>query len=123
MAEAIARSLGGGRLVAESAGLAPAGFVADATIRVLAARGHDTAGLWSKGLEALDAEPFDVVVSLLGRRGVDLLPPALGHRFEAWDIRDPFGEDETIYQQVAREIEARVRLLVDRELGGELLRP
>ncbi len=123
MAEAIARSLAGRRIVAASAGLAPAGFVADATIRILEAHGYETAGLWSKGLHALDAEPFDVVVSLLGRRGVDLLPRALGHRVEAWDLRDPFGEDESTYRQVLRDIETRVRRLLDREIEGELPRP
>lgn len=122
MAEAIARSLAGGRVVAVSAGLAPAGFVAEATIRVLEMRGHDTGGLWSKGLDALEGEPFDIVVSLLGRRGVDLLPRALGHRFEAWDLRDPFGEDEAVYRQVVRDIEGRVRRLVEQELAGELPR-
>ena len=120
MAEAMARSLGGPRVMAASAGLAPAGFVAEPTMRVLAERGHDVAGLYSKGLDAVAGRTFDVVVSLLGERGLQVLPSRLGHHREAWDVVDPFGEDEALYRRVAGELEARVRRLLDDEVGREL---
>ena len=120
MAEAVARSLGGDRVAAFSAGLAPAGFVAEATLATLAERGHPTSDLRSKGLEAVSGQPFDVVVSLLGARGLDLLPPEIGLRREAWEIPDPFGEDSAFYGQVAARLELRVAGLLAEELGPEL---
>ncbi|MCU0234580.1 MAG: hypothetical protein MUE90_11205 [Thermoanaerobaculales bacterium] len=120
MAEAMARSLGGERVAASSAGLAPAGFVAEATLATLAERGHLTTDLRSKGLEAVAGQQFDVVVSLLGARGLDLLPPEIGNRREAWEIPDPFGEDPSVYGQVAARLELLVAGLLAEELGPEL---
>jgi len=120
IAEAVARSLGGARVAASSAGLAPAGFVAEATLVTLAERGHPTADLCSKGLEAVVGQPFDIVVSLLGERGLDLLPREIGHRREAWEIPDPFGEDPAVYGQVAARLELLVAGLLADELGPEL---
>jgi hypothetical protein len=36
-------------------------------------------------------------------------------------VRDPFGEEDSVYLRVAREIEDRVRHLLEEELSGELL--
>jgi len=120
MAEAMARSLGGGRVEALSAGLSPAGFIAEATVRTLQRLGYPTDGLYSKGLDALDTTAVDVVVSLFGRAR---FPLGCGsHTREIhWPITDPFGEDESLYLRVARDIEARVRHLLQEELAGELL--
>lgn len=120
MAESMARAIGGGRVEAFSAGLAPAGFVAAPTVSTLDALGYPTDNLRSEGLEALSARAFDVVISLAGERGLALLSPALGSRRVAWEIADPFGEDDAVYLRVARQIEARVRALVEEELAREL---
>lgn len=123
MAEAIARAVGGDRIRAFSAGLAPAGFIAGPTERTLLRMGFPADGLRSKGLEEIPADSVDVVVSLLGTSGLDLLPRDLGDRRETWPIPDPFGEDETFYLHVARQIETRVRNILDEEFAGELLGP
>lgn len=123
MAEAITRCLGDERVDVQSAGLAPLGWVAEATVAVLEARGFSTDGLSSKGLDAVEAEGLDVVVSLIGDQGLSVLPPGMGSRREAWPIPDPFGEDEVFYFDVARQLEDRIRRLLGDELRGELSLP
>ena len=123
MAEAMARALGGGQVECRSAGLAPAGFIAEATRNALTALGYSGDNLSSKGLEAVELDDVDVVVSLLGRRGLDLVPRVREVRRDAWSIRDPIGEDETVYLEVAREIEGRVRRLLEEYSDEELSLP
>jgi protein-tyrosine-phosphatase len=123
MAETIARTLGGDRVDVNSAGLAPTGWIAERTCATLATLGYPSAGLFSKGFDRVDRENLDVVVSLLGERGFQFLPPDIPGQRKAWEIRDPFGEDEEVYLEVARELEVRIRrLLADRE-SSELLGP
>jgi len=120
MAEAITRKLGSGLVEAQSAGLAPAGWIAERTLTTLEFLGYSGEGLWSKGLNAVSSNEIDVVVSLLGKESLDYLPLAAGARREAWAILDPFGEDEEVYLGVARKLEARIRRLLEDELGREL---
>jgi arsenate reductase len=121
IAEAIARSLGGSEIDARSAGLAPAGWIAEPTLTTLEEMGYPTEGLYSKGLAEVEMEDADVVVSLLGEEGLDYLPRWLGARRVAWQIRDPFGEDDETYLGVARQIEDQVRQLLADLSGEELL--
>jgi len=123
MAEAIARALGGDRIDARSAGLSPLGWISDQTINALQALGYPTDGLFSKGLEQVDLEDIDIILSLLGDRGLDFIPHGIGVRREAWAITDPFGEDEQLYLDVARELEGRIHQLLAKELESELSPP
>ena len=77
-------------------------------------------GLRRKGLDAVDFEDVDIVLSLVGNRGLDYLPRGTGARREAWDITDPFGEDDEVYFVVARDLERRIRALLSSELDSEL---
>jgi protein-tyrosine-phosphatase len=120
MAESIARSLGGSGVEARSAGLAPLGWIAEQTIAALDALGHEARGLASQGLDAVDVDEFDIVVSLLGERGLDHIPQGRTARREAWPIPDPFGEDEKMYLNVARQLEDRIRGLLAEETETEL---
>lgn len=119
MAEAMTRALGRGRVVGFSAGLSPAGFVAEDTVATLAALGYPTDDLYSKGLDRVPLGEMDVVVSLLGPSGLQLVPAHVVPRRQAWPVRDPFGDDPAVYRLVAREIEGRVRGLVDDLVAGE----
>ncbi len=121
MAEAMARSLGGDRVEARSAGLSPAGFIAEATVRTLHRLGYATDDLYSKGLTAVDTTAVDIVVSLIGNGAHYPLGCGPHAREIHWPITDPFGEDESVYLQVARDIENRVRALLHEEFEGELL--
>ena len=120
MAEAIAGVLGGVMVEARSAGISPLGRVSEQTIDTLQALGYPTEGLSSKGLDQVDLEDVDIVLSLLGDRGLDYVPHSIGARREAWVITDPFGEDDEIYLEVARELERRIRILLCEESDSEL---
>jgi protein-tyrosine-phosphatase len=120
MAEAIAGVLGGVMVDARSAGISPLGWVSEQTIDTLQALGYPTEGLSSKGLDQVDFEDLDIVLSLLGDRGLDYVPHSIGARREAWVITDPFGEDDEIYLEVARELERRIRTLLCEESDSEL---
>ncbi len=120
MAEAIAGVLGGVMVDARSAGISPLGWVSEQTIDTLQALGYPTEDLSSKGLDQVDFEDLDIVLSLLGDRGLDYVPHSIGARREAWVITDPFGEDDEIYLEVARELERRIRKLLCEESDSEL---
>jgi protein-tyrosine-phosphatase len=120
MAEAIARFLGGSMVDARSAGISPLGWVSEQTIDALQALGYPAEGLTSKGLDEVNFEDVDIVLSLLGDRGLDYLPRGTGARRVAWVITDPFGEDDEIYLEVARELERRIRALLSDESDLEL---
>lgn len=121
MAEAMARTIGGDRVVVSSAGLSPAGFIAGPTLTTLEHLGYPSEGLSSKSLDAVDTSEVDVVVSLLGGAGLHVLPRGSHGRHLFWPIPDPFGEDEAFYHRVAQDLERRIRVLLREELDGELL--
>lgn len=119
MAEAMANRLGNGRIAAASAGLAPIDRVSPGTHRALEALGYPSAGLRCKGLDAVDLGEMDVIVSLVGRSGLAYLPGRSPARRIAWSIRDPYGDDDEVFLEVAQILERRVRGLVA-ELETEL---
>ncbi len=121
MAESMARSLGGDRVEAQSAGVAPAGFIAGPTVSTLERLGYSAEGLFSKGLDVVETADVDVVVWLFGGEIHRAAPCASHARHVHWPVPDPFGEDETVYLRVARDLEARVRALLAEELAAELL--
>ena len=113
--------MAGKNIDARSAGLAPAGWIAESTLSTLAVLGYPSEGLQSKGLDAVRVDDVDIVVSLLGDAGLNFLPPGLSAQRVAWQIRDPFGEDEETYLSVARLLEDRVQELLIEQGDGELL--
>ena len=121
MAEAIARGMGQDGVMASSAGLMPFGRIVSTTVETLEAMGYDPRGLASKPLDDVDLTSFDIIVSLLGDSGLGYLPSNLGAEIEAWPIRDPYGEDDEVYLAVARELERRIRELLDDRSDRELL--
>ena len=116
MAEAITRSLARGRVSAVSAGLMPFGRIVPMTLETLESLGYDPRGLASKGLDAIDLDDVDVIVSLIGDAGVGSLPTSIGAELREWPIADPYGEEAEVYRAVARDLELRIRdLLADLE--------
>lgn len=125
MAEALARALFGGpasaALEITSAGLVPTA-PDPLTLRVLAETGTDVSGLASKGLEALSAGPFDLVVRL-GEAPTGSSPVA-ATRERHWTVPDPnegaspAGEEERLllFRSTRDLLHARI-LALGRELG------
>ena len=109
MAEAFARSYGSDILTVRSAGLAPAANVPPLTRRVLTEKNVPSEGQFPKGLETIAGEPFDVVVNLSGE---PLPAPFAPARLVDWRVRDPIGQSETVYRDVAAQIEGLVMRLI-----------
>lgn len=113
MAEAIARFRGDAAVEVFSAGLNPTGTVAEGSLLALQALGYPTDGLDSKGLEEIDLDSMDLIVSLMGPEGLSTLPQRLCAERIAWRIPDPYGEDDESYLRVARLLEKKISLLIN----------
>jgi arsenate reductase len=107
MAEAFARTYGVDVLSAHSAGLSPAMIIQPLTKQVLEERNIKTDGQFPKDLEMVLREPFEVVVNMSGQR---LEIP--GARVVEWAVADPIGQSETVYRNVAAQIEGLVMRLI-----------
>ena len=107
MAEGFAKTYGKDVLEATSAGLFPATIVAPITIKMMRQRGIDMQGHYPKSLHEVEL-PFDIVVNISGYP----IPHSLGRRIIEWKVQDPLGQKESIFQQVATQIENHVMQLV-----------
>ncbi|MEC8742543.1 MAG: arsenate reductase ArsC [Candidatus Thermoplasmatota archaeon] len=103
MAEAIARSMG---FEASSAGTHPASAVAEHALTVLNARGINASGLHPKGIEAVDTESADMIISM----GCGVSCPALPI-VEDWGLDDPVGGPLSLYEATADEITRRLEAI------------
>jgi protein-tyrosine-phosphatase len=107
MAEAFARVYGKDVIEPSSAGVAPAGFIADDAIAVMAERGILMDGQFSKDLVE-SGGPFDIAVNMSG----ETLPSALAREIRTWPVADPMGKKRVAYEQAAAQIENLVMALV-----------
>jgi protein-tyrosine-phosphatase len=89
IAEALLNRKGRGRFLAESAGSKPAARVNPLAVRALAEGGIDWAGHQPRGLDGLEAEPWDFVITVCDRakESCPIFPgqPVLAH----WGMPDP----------------------------------
>lgn len=93
LGEVILSRLGVGRVTAFSAGSQPKGAVHPGALRLLAARGIDTAGLQSKSWNtytAPDAPTIDLVITVCGSAAGEACPVFPGTPLRAhWGLPDP----------------------------------
>jgi protein-tyrosine-phosphatase len=108
MAEAFARVYGKDVIVASSAGMAPAGFIAGETIQVMLERGVSLDGQFSKSVFEAPGGPFDIVINMAGMP----VPRALGKDHRDWPVPDPMGMKEEAFRAAAQDIENRVMALI-----------
>jgi protein-tyrosine-phosphatase len=93
----------------QSAGIAPATFVAPLTKQMLRERNIPADAQFPKGLELVLSQRYDVVVNMSG----EALPLTGAHIID-WPVADPIGKSEETYRNVAAQIEALVmRLILD----------
>ena len=88
MAEAVAKSLGGGRWDVWSAGSHPSGQLNATAIQLMQEVGLDLKGHRSKGVEALPDRQWDYLVTM--GCGDHCSTVAAAHRLD-WEIPDPVG--------------------------------
>lgn len=103
MAEGIARHFGH---EAESAGTHPANQVSTHALTILESKGIDTSTLKPKSVDLFDANDFDMVISM----GCGVSCPAMNID-QDWELEDPVGQSLSVFEETAREIEKRLKLL------------
>ena len=108
MAEGFARAYGGDVLESFSAGVAPASIVSPLTIQVMRERNIALAGHFPKSPEELGPQRFDLVVNMSGYP----LPFPVPGTVREWNVRDPMGARESVYRDVAQQIETLVMQLI-----------
>ena len=108
MAEGFARTYGADVLVAQSAGLAPASMIAPLTHRVMREKNIDLTKQHPKSLDPDVIRASDVLINMSGQK----LMPYGPTQVEEWRVRDPMGEEEEVFREVANEIEQRVMRLI-----------
>jgi arsenate reductase (thioredoxin) len=127
MAEALLGNLGGGRFAAASAGAVPAGRVSRRAVAALAELGIDWSGHTPRGLDGLDREPWDLVITVCdaAKQACPVFTgsPSVVH----WDLPDPMDVDGTEDEQLQafRRSRDNIAGLVERliALPLEALRP
>lgn len=123
LGEAMLNRLGAGRIVAYSAGSKPKGVPHPGALRLLAAKGIDTAPFRSKSWDefALPGAPaIDVAITVCGNAAGEACPLFIGAPVRAhWGLPDPAdvsGSDADVdaaFAETWRLLEMRVRALLD----------
>jgi arsenate reductase len=108
MAEGFARHHGSDVLVAGSAGIVPAGFVVEETVRSMAAKNIDISSHYSKPLRRDEDKDFDLIVNMSGLA----LPDGIRAPVVDWQVPDPIGKSENVYARVRDQIETLVMSLI-----------
>ena len=96
--EALLNRLGEGRITAYSAGSQPAGAVHPQSLKLLGAKGYETAGLRSKSWDEFarpDAPQMDAVITVCGSAAGETCPMWPGAPLRAhWGVEDPAAASE-----------------------------
>jgi arsenate reductase (thioredoxin) len=108
MAEAFARAYGDDVLIAASAGLHPAGFVAADTLRAMFEKQLDLRDHFSKGLKQMSRARFDIAIDLTG----GALPSGIAASVREWDVPDPISMSYEEHCAVRDHIERLVMALI-----------
>ncbi len=103
MAEAFARARGADIVIAESAGLFPAGRISPITALLMLEKNISLEGCVSKGLDKTGTE-FYLIVNMSGER----LPGFIATPIREWKVEDPVCVPIDIHRQVRDRIETLV---------------
>ncbi|MCT9089914.1 arsenate reductase ArsC [Streptomyces sp. ASQP_92] len=115
MAAAFLAHLGGARVVARSAGSAPADAVNPAVVEAMRETGIDISAEVPKALTTEAVRASDLVITMgCG----DACPVFPGKRYLDWKLADPAGQGVAAVRPIRDRIEQRVRALLT-ELGVE----
>jgi arsenate reductase len=109
MAAAFARTIGGARVVVNSAGSDPADTLNPAVIEAMREIGLDISDESPKKVTDQMGRDADAIVTMgCG----DACPFYPGKRYEDWEIEDPSGKDLDAVRRIRDEIQQRVEVLV-----------
>ena len=116
MAEWFARTYGADVMTAHSAGLNPAGAVAEMTRLVMRDKNIVMLDPIPKGIAEFNPANIDLIVNIAG---FGLPKMYRSKEIITWAVRDPIGQKQAIYEQVRDQIEGLVmRLIIDLRNAG-----
>lgn len=111
MAEALARTLGQGRIEAYSAGSRPSGVIQPLAIEAMSEIGIDISSYRSKGFRDLGTGDFDLAITL-GCQDTCPFIPAEEHL--EWKIDDPKGKDIAFFRRTRDQLRDKIEELLRR---------
>jgi len=125
MAEAFARKLGEGKIIAESAGTEPGDSLNPQAVVVMEEIGYDMSGHYPKVMTPAMVESADKVITM--GCGVNLddadhggfVCPAVFVESEDWGLEDPKGQPIEKVREIRDYIKARVEKLIDETIKGD----
>ena len=94
-----------------SAGLLPAGYVSEGAITAMEKIGIDISTQQSKGLDEVNLDSMDVIVSLGEFPTTDFVARPEGKVTEDWNIPDPMGHTIEFFEIARDQIEMKIREL------------
>jgi protein-tyrosine-phosphatase len=117
MAEAFARNIGEGKLIAESAGIEPGSGLNPQVVQAMEEIGYDMSTHYPKVMTAEMTDSADRIITM--GCGVDAdTCPAVFVPSEDWGLEDPKGQIIEKVREIRDRIESRVRMLIE-ELASE----
>lgn len=125
MAEAFAKRLGEGKIVAESAGTEPGGNLNPQAVAAMEEIGYDMSGHYPKVMTPEMVESADKVITM--GCGVYLddvdhsgaVCPAVFVESEDWGLEDPNGQPIENVRAIRDQVKTRVEKLIDEMTTGE----
>ncbi len=111
MAEGLARTLGGDRVRASSAGAVPAEMVAPKAVRVLEELGIDISGHQPKPISRELVDAADAVF-IMGCDVRSVCPAAFLEQAIDWELEDPMGQGVERYREVRDLIRQHIEALL-----------
>jgi arsenate reductase (thioredoxin) len=116
LSEAVFNHLAPAGFVAISSGSFPKGQVLPRSLTTLAAAGINTEGLYSKGNDAFEGSPPDLVITVCDKAAGEACPVYFGQAVKAhWGLEDPSEVDgdeamlDAAFQATLETIESRCR--------------
>ena len=111
MSEGFAKTFGGDKVEAWSAGSKPSGKVNDNAIQVMKEKGIDISRHTSKGLNDLPTDKWDYIVTMGCGDACPHLPA--DNRLD-WELEDPVGKPIEEFRKTRDDIEGRMKNLIQK---------
>lgn len=119
MAEAFAKKLGAGKIVAESAGTQPADGLNPTVVRAMEEIGYNMTGHYPKMLTLDMINSADRIITMGCGVDAEGVCPASIVQTEDWGLEDPKGQSIEKVRQIRDQIKARVEKLIEEMTTGE----
>lgn len=119
MAEAFAKKLGVGKIIAESAGTEPADGLNPTAVRAMEEIGYDMSSHYPKVMTPEMVDSADRMVTMGCGVDAEGVCPASFIPTEDWGLEDPKGQPIEKVREIRDQIKARVDKLIEEMTRGE----